>query len=371
MLKVCDLKQLIKSTKDIDQIVCYGAGKRLEMLKRLFINTEVWDKFKYVIDNDEKKHNTQISIAGKLFEIISLKTLKSKRFDRFVIIITCAQYTEIAKQLDTDIILRNVDYYSLSHVQFLTWEENSLQKEVPLDIKLCKEPLIPKVIHYCWFGGKPLPDKYRAWMDSWRRYCPDYEIIEWNESNYDISKNTYMHQAYECQKWGFVPDYARLDIIFHYGGIYLDTDVELLCNIDDLLYQKGFIGFDSEEYINLGAGFGAVKGLPIIGEMMDGYNEMIFLKPDGSLDLTPSGVLQTQILKKHGLKMDGEYQIVDDLTIFPEKMLSGQNVYTKKIILKPYTRAIHHHDGSWLDEKQKNFDLQVAKEMMQCKEIVE
>ena len=102
--------------------------------------------------------------------------------------------------------------------------------------------MIPKKIHYCWFGGNPLPELAIRCIESWKKYCPDYEIIRWDESNYDVTKNKYMYQAYENKRWGFVPDYARLDIIYNYGGIYLDTDVELLNSLDDLLDQKCFLG---------------------------------------------------------------------------------------------------------------------------------
>ena len=124
-------------------------------------------------------------------------------------------------------------------------------------------------------------------MESWNRFCPDYEIKEWNETNYDISKNKYMLQAYESKKWGFVPDYARLDIIYEHGGVYLDTDIELVANIDDFLYQKGFICFESETRINCGMGFGAIKGLEIIWKMREDYDKRVFRKENGELDLTP------------------------------------------------------------------------------------
>lgn len=98
----------------------------------------------------------------------------------------------------------------------------------PPPIRISETPLIPKVIHYCWFSEKEIPEKYQKCIESWEKCCPDYEIKRWDESNYDISKNPYMKEAYEHQKWGFVPDYARLDILYHYGGIYIDTDVELV-----------------------------------------------------------------------------------------------------------------------------------------------
>ena len=133
-----------------------------------------------------------------------------------------------------------------------------------------------KKIHYCWFGGTEIPDKYKSWMESWERFCPDYEIIQWNEDNYDVSKNKYMFQAYSEKKWAFVPDYARLDIIYNHGGIYLDTDVEIIKNFDDLLYTKGFAGFESNDYVAFGLGFGAMKNLPIIKELRDMYDDIEF-----------------------------------------------------------------------------------------------
>jgi hypothetical protein len=190
-------------------------------------------------------------------------------------------------------------------------------------------------------------------MESWHKFCPDYDIIEWNESNYDISKNKFMLQAYEQEKWGFVSDYARLDIIYKYGGIYFDTDVEIISNLDELLYQKGFAGFERDEYVNFGVGFGAVMGLPIIKEISDIYKNLQFVNDDGSLNMVRCPQIQTNVLLRHGLKRNGEYQVVDGMAVFPEKMFCGKNQRTRKLILKPYSKAIHHFDASWMDTKYK------------------
>ena len=139
-------------------------------------------------------------------------------------------------------------------------------------------------IHYCWFGGGELPDEYKKYIESWRKCCPDYEIIRWDESNYDVTKNRYMRQAYENKKWAFVSDYARVDIIYHQGGIYLDTDVELVKNFDEFLKWDLFCGFESFDYVAWGVGFGAVKEHEILKDVLNEYEKRSFLKEDGSFD---------------------------------------------------------------------------------------
>lgn len=354
MLTVCTIQQFIAKSIESDQIICFGAGKNINLLAKLFANTKVWNKIEYIIDNDKEKQNTRISIEKKVFKIVSPEGIKLKQGEKLSIVITCAKYDNIIEQIASIDILKNADLYSLVYMYDLSREEDALKKFVPANLKLNAESLIPKTIHYCWFGRKTLPDRYKVWIESWHKFCPDYDIIEWNENNYDITKNIYMRQAYENEKWGFVPDYARLDIVYNHGGIYLDTDVEIVQNIDDLLYQKGFAGFESTEFVNLGSGFGAVKGLPIIKKMLDLYDDIRFIKRNGSLNLIASPIWQTQVLKEFGLQTNGEYQRVAGLTIYPEKVLNGKNLFTRRVILKPYTKAIHHFDGSWLDQETKH-----------------
>ena len=124
--------------------------------------------------------------------------------------------------------------------------------------------MIPKVIHYCWFGGNELPELAMKCIDSWKKFCPDYEIKQWNEKNYDLDSSRYIKEAYKNKKWAFVSDYARLDIIYNNGGIYLDTDVELIGKLDEFLDEKCFLAAEREEYVNTGLGFGAEKGNVVI-----------------------------------------------------------------------------------------------------------
>lgn len=216
---------------------------------------------------------------------------------------------------------------------------------------------IPKIIHYCWVGGKPKPQSVLYCIESWKRFCPDYEIREWNETNYDFSKNEYMRQAYEAKKWGFVPDYARLDIIYTYGGIYFDTDVELLRNLDSLLDQEGFMGFentgDGEFFVNCGHGFGAVSHNEVIRQTRDLYDHVSFINEDGTPNLLASPYYTTQSLRKIGLKQTNQDQQLPGMTIYASDVFCPKNFRTGKIKRTSRTVSIHHFTASWVDEKIK------------------
>lgn len=207
--------------------------------------------------------------------------------------------------------------------------------------------MIPKVIHYCWFGGNLLPDEYKKYIDSWKKLCPDYEIREWNESNYDVSKNKYMFDAYHEKKWGFVPDYARFDIIYENGGFYLDTDVELLKSLDELVDLNGYLGFETAEYVNGGLGFGAEKGNGLIKELRDMYDDISFYNDDSTLNLTPSPHYITECLKKHGLSQNNMKQIIENVMIFPSDYFAPKDYFTGEITLTVNTISIHQFSASW------------------------
>lgn len=217
---------------------------------------------------------------------------------------------------------------------------------------------IPKIIHYCWVGGSPKPQSVLYCIESWKRNCPDYEIREWNETNYDFTKNKYMRQAYEAQKWGFVPDYARLDIIYEYGGIYLDTDVEMVRNFDELLSQRSFFGFedtgDGEFFVNCGHGFGAEPHHEVIRQARDLYEHLNFVNPDGSLNLLPSPHYTTQVLLQWGLIQKNCDQSLPGIQVYSSDVLCPKTFRTGKIHKTSRTMSIHHFSASWVDEKIKS-----------------
>ena len=219
--------------------------------------------------------------------------------------------------------------------------------------------MIPKKIHYCWIGGNPLPESAKKCIKSWKKFCPDYEIIEWNETNYDFSRNQYMKDALAAKKWGFVPDYARLDIIYQHGGIYLDTDVEIIRSFDDMLKNKGYAGFESEDLVNFGQGFGAEAGNPVIKALRDSYEELSFINPDGSLNLIASPALNTITLEELGLEKNNKKQILSDcFTIYPIEYFCPKSLNDGIIRCTKNTYSIHHFDASWFTESQQKAKLE-------------
>lgn len=211
---------------------------------------------------------------------------------------------------------------------------------------------IPKVIHYCWFGGMPLPKIAQKCISSWKKYCPDYEIVQHNEKNYDVNSLLYCKQAYEAGKLAFVSDVARLDIIYNEGGIYLDVDVELLAPLDEYLIEEGFMGFEGEKWINTGLGFAARQYSPIVKAMLNDYRNKSFLLEDGSYDLTTCPITNTNSLLLLGLKNNGEYQDLDGFRFYPREYFSPKDFLSGKLMyLTNNTVSIHHYNGSWQTKK--------------------
>lgn len=211
--------------------------------------------------------------------------------------------------------------------------------------------MIPKIIHYCWFGRNEKPEDVKKCIESWSKYLPDYEIIEWNEDNFDLNKTImYVNQAYQSKKWAFVSDYVRIKVMYEYGGIYFDTDVEVFRNFDDLLSNHSFLGFESKDYIATSV-MGAEPKNHLIGEFIDIYSDKKFIKPDGSYDFENTNVVyMTNILLKHGAKMNGKEQMVDDIKIYPQKYFSSNNFINIFGKYKKDIYAYHHCAASWYKE---------------------
>lgn len=221
--------------------------------------------------------------------------------------------------------------------------------------------MIPKVIHYCWFGGKPFGEEESRCIASWKRYLPDYEIKLWDESNWDVHCCDYVSEAYEAEKWAFVSDYARFDILYKHGGVYFDTDVELIRSIDDILSKGSFIGCEKDfdpigeagPLVNPGLGMAAVPGLDMYAEVLASYNRSHFVANDGSFDQTTVVERVTGIMRDRGLRCVSGIQSVSGVDVYPSEYFSPQDFVTGVISITDNTRSIHHFKGSWLSESEQ------------------
>lgn len=343
-----DLEEFADGVRGRKNLYCFGAGKAFTGFLQELWEYRLEDDIKSIVDNSKEKHGTMVQGGARGIPVISPEQMLGEIASGDVILITAARFPEIMEQLDSQEKLKDIECYVYAFLRIEQYDHARLKVPVPKSLAACREQRIPKVIHYCWFGGGRMPDQYRRWMESWSRHCPDYEIIEWNEKNYDVRKNQYVRQAYEAGKWAFVSDYARVDIVYEHGGVYLDTDVELTRNIDEMLRNDAFCGFQDFQYVAYGLGFGAKRGNPIVGEIREYYDHADFVSGDGTLNQTPCPVVQTEIMQKHGLVRNGEFQVVDGMAVYPSRVLCGMSPYSFRIERSlEHTYAIHHFSGSW------------------------
>ena len=212
--------------------------------------------------------------------------------------------------------------------------------------------MIPKIIHYCWFGGKEKPKLALKCIKSWKKYCPDYQIIEWNEQNFDTDFNPYTKMCYENKKWAFLSDYVRLWVVKTYGGVYFDTDVELLKNIGILLDDTSFWGFEvggANAIVNSGLGFASVANGDAIVQALNEYNILL----DGEHGTIGAPILNTSALAKIGAELDGKLQKHAWGSIYPSDFFNPYDSATGKLSITENTISVHWYMGSFLTPEQK------------------
>ncbi len=213
--------------------------------------------------------------------------------------------------------------------------------------------MIPKTIHYCWFGHNPLPISSQRCIASWRQFFPDYEIKEWNESNFDVNMIPYAREAYEAKKYAFVSDYARFWILYNQGGLYFDTDVEVIKPIDDIINRGPFMGIevpaerDNPPMVAPGLGLGVNQGHPLYKLLLEKYELLSFRNADGSLNQKTIVHHTTETLIQQGLQVTNEIQIVAGIWIYPIDYFNPLDSLTGKLHLTDNTRSIHWYMNSW------------------------
>lgn len=207
--------------------------------------------------------------------------------------------------------------------------------------------MIPKIIHYCWFGGNPLPPLAIKCIESWKKFFPGYEILEWNENNFDVNCIEYAREAYAAKKWAFVSDYARLKILYEHGGLYFDTDVEVIKDMSHIIDAGAFMGLETDSAAAPGLGLAAAPGLGLYKEILEDYEKSHFLKDDGSLDLTTIVERTTKILAAHGFQQTTGVQTICGINIYPKDYFNPIDMKSGRLIITDHTVSIHHYMASW------------------------
>ncbi len=338
-LKVSEYQELanrIKSTNS--RVFVYGAGMIGQIVVPYMIDKYgLYDYVECYVDADKRKSGKIVKIGRFEYEIHTPNIFDGIT-GNVVILLTNSKFYSVIESLNRIKALNNSDCYIIPMMQRM---ENGLKKE------------IPKIIHYCWFGEKDMPDFLKECMESWAILCPDYEIRRWDESNYDVSKYLYTRQAAEMQRFGFVTDVARLEILYQYGGVYLDTDVKLLKSLDGLLYNKGFVGVEQWGNINSGGGIGAVPQHPMIKEMLDYRVQFPFVMEDGSLNTETNGLYETVPFIRHGMRIDNTLQIVNDMTVYPSSVFHPYDYMSCEEKIERDTISVHFFYGGWMDSNDK------------------
>ena len=330
-------------------VICFGSGIGLRnFVYRMKANHLENQVITTIVDNDPFWHDKTLKIFDRTYTVKPVSWLKDNIKNSIVCVMVYnrEKVADIRQQLNGYSELSNTIVCGQNDFFFMNPLYQRAEKYIlPDNIHVSEQPLIPKVIHYCWFGKNPIPEQYKIWMNSWKKFCPDYKIIRWDESNYDINKHKYVKAAYEAGKWAFVSDFARLDIVYEHGGIYLDTDVELIKSLDDFLYQDGFAGYSVGELLNTGYGFGARARLPIIKKLLNEYDNERFCDFSDKREQICVRVcpeIQTGYLYRNGYTYTNKILNVEGLRIYPAPVLCGEEKLRTK-----YTYAVHHYAGSW------------------------
>lgn len=353
-----DVSSIEELVKKHNKIYLYGAGASCELLLLSYWHKVLKGHVNCIIDANKELSGTTISVGMDEILIKDIETFsnQNERDSQVVLLLTPAFSSLIVNQLDKDDAFDGAKVYLLP---MLCLNQSDTEYKLKSDEQL----RIPKVIHYFWIGGNPMPDEYQRNVEGWKKLNPDYEIRCWNEDNYDFSSISYCKEAYQAGKeyLMFVTDYARLDVLYRYGGIYLDTDVELLKSLDELLHNKAFIGIEENSQLNSGSAIGSISGHPMLKKLMDCYNTRHFLDEDGKPRIRYNTYYETKCFIENGYKMENRYQIINDMICFPRDLFMPicyagmENCYTEKTISvhKINPEQIEKHKRAYISWKNR------------------
>lgn len=328
------------------KIVIWGAGVIGSVITPEILAANGIDSYvECYIDNDRTRWGTDMELGGRTVKIFSPDRLKIMERNT-VVLMTISRYYDALEQLRLMECTGEMSCYIIPMMCIRNFCGNTGKGALIMTSK----PVIPKVLHYMWLGNRPMPEKLEKCVESWKTFCPDYEIVRWDETNYDVHKNAFVAEAYDNGRYGFVPDFARLDILHQYGGIYMDTDVEVVRSLDELLYQRAFCGVEKWQVLNFGGCCGAVKGHAGLEPFLERWSERRILREDGTLDSLSSGLIDTEIALQAGYQMNGENQNVLGINIYTFDYFHPYDYMSGMMHRTAHTFSIHHFNGGWLDE---------------------
>jgi Mannosyltransferase OCH1 and related enzymes len=319
------------------KIACWGIGNYFSAFSDKVKEHTVLENIEYLID--AKLYGTEVTIGNKRVPVISPAQLR-ETWNGEVLVITTAQYAEIMEILSKEQLWDAMDCY-ISCLLVPSSNVGMIERRTD-------KPEIPAQIHYCWFGEKEMSAEDKSYIEGWKRICPEYEIICWNEQNYDVNKSEYTKRMYKEKKWAFLSDYVRMDILTSFGGFYFDTDVEMLKSIDELRYQKAFVGTEMTGNINSGVGTGCVKGNQLFLEVLESYHN-----PDSYEQYNTNSAREMAIFQKYGYVANNNYQIIRDVAVYPSVYFSPKIVGTSQTIKTDHTFSIHQYHYSWMKDSER------------------
>ncbi|WP_026650997.1 glycosyltransferase family 32 protein [Butyrivibrio proteoclasticus] len=341
----------------LKRLVAFGATVFMQVIAENYKELNLDSKVDYVVDNDPKKDGTGYELCGVVKTVHALDYLLKDNLNEIALLIGSDGYAlEMVRQLQEIEALKQVPCFLLP-IMIMDRVDDTCD-----GVAWPKEARIPRIIHCFWFSDDEKDELTKRCIDSWRRFCPDFEIKEWNSHNYDYTKNPYMYEAYKARKWAYVTDYARLDAVYEYGGFYFDMDLELTRGIDQLLGYEFVTGFGPIRDVELAA-FGAAKGSDMVAKMLALYDGKMFVAGSSLTLKDVQPILMDKFMEGLGFEIDGRYQNRDGVAILPRDVFSPRNWFTGEVEVLDSSFGVHHCAGGWVDKQAQVKRKEALKEL--------
>ena len=341
---------------DLKKIVIFGAGRALDSCIDLYFSNK---EIELVVDNCEAMWGESFFHLGKRVYVGGInqfiETIKKQTVDDYILVINSPFYAaDIIEQLD------RIEEFNGLECVLLVVLRNTKERVPSFHFSKGVER-IPRKIHYFWIGDKPIPHEFQRNIETWKTHNPDFEIICWNEKNYDFDKCAYTRECVATKQWSFATNYARLDVVYSEGGIYLDTDVVVKRGLDILLADKAFFNMGGADRINMGCGFGAQPHTNIIEDIKNQFEYIHFVNKDGAPMKKTFHSYVHPILKKHGFEIINQYQNIDGVALYPCEVMSPLTIEGMPDFFTKNTISIHMEKGTWKQSVEKEGMSKIAR----------